>query len=633
MAYKFEEASLINKLSSIATKSPRGDSHSYKTINSGDLQPQHESSNTLAPVTPTRARKLMDVLTPLLQGGSRKKAEIPSPKTAVMKLPQFSNFGTLDALNKSEDSGADLSAKTESKATSNLKPKDTSSPAAPVKPVHIEIDLPKESPARSPRTPQPMVDLPRAAPTYTPSIVTPHLGRLLNDAKFCKLVVPPKSDPDAPPTAANLNTTFCVSKTLPPKMARAHWGLEDFTLLDKLYTGYASNVYKATCKRSGEIVVLKIYTLSSVCELYRYQIYREVQVHSSLHHENIVHLLASFQEGEKVVMVQEYADGSDLFALLHKYGGRLSERLAVQMILDPFLRVLQYLHSRGIMHRDIKPENILFTKSMVLKLGDFGLAIDMREERPVTRAGTLDYMAPEILKCPYKSRPEENKEVVRLHYSARVDAWAVGVLTYELLVGFPPFFDQSRTATEDRINNSTPTFPATLTEDARAFVAAALSKNPTDRPSTPDMLHHPWISAHRCKRSVRVLPLLPGAIAGSNAHDGFAIASPKDAMHFSPVSLNSPKLVAPATPTKAHTSGLSVLPPSLSAIIASLKAYPSLGKRASGQDSPTSPSSSLLHHKNADGHVNVKTSSSNISSTPTPKHLLSENFDASAGRV
>ncbi len=55
-----------------------------------------------------------------------------------------------------------------------------------------------------------------------------------------------------------------------------------------------------------------------------------------------------------MVMVQEYADGGDLFALLHKYGGRLSERIAVQMVLDPFLRVLQYTHTRGIIHRDIK---------------------------------------------------------------------------------------------------------------------------------------------------------------------------------------------------------------------------------------------------------------------------------------
>lgn len=46
-----------------------------------------------------------------------------------------------------------------------------------------------------------------------------------------------------------------------------------------------------------------------------------------------------------------------------------------------------------------------------------------------------DYMAPEVLRCPFKSRPDENKDNVGLHYGARVDAWAVGVLTFELLVG------------------------------------------------------------------------------------------------------------------------------------------------------------------------------------------------------
>ena len=55
------------------------------------------------------------------------------------------------------------------------------------------------------------------------------------------------------------------------------------------------------------------------------------------------------------------------------------------------------------MHRDIKPENILFARSadgrLTLKLADFGLAIDLRAEAAVTRAGTLDYMAPEVGCC------------------------------------------------------------------------------------------------------------------------------------------------------------------------------------------------------------------------------------------
>ena len=51
---------------------------------------------------------------------------------------------------------------------------------------------------------------------------------------------------------------------------------------------------------------------------------------------------------------------------------------------------------QGIIHRDIKPENILLMADRSIKLADFGLSIDATFERPVTRAGTLDYMAPEV---------------------------------------------------------------------------------------------------------------------------------------------------------------------------------------------------------------------------------------------
>jgi serine/threonine protein kinase len=50
-------------------------------------------------------------------------------------------------------------------------------------------------------------------------------------------------------------------------------------------------------------------------------------------------------------------------------------------------------------------------------------------------AGTLDYMAPEVLRCPLKRHPGDNKDRADLHYATAVDAWAVGVLAYELLTG------------------------------------------------------------------------------------------------------------------------------------------------------------------------------------------------------
>lgn len=88
---------------------------------------------------------------------------------------------------------------------------------------------------------------------------------------------------------------------------------------------------------------------------------------------------------------------------------------------------LDVVHQKGIIHRDIKPENILLDKNGNVKLADFGWSnFKSTNEIRTTFCGTLDYLAPEMLKSNHE-------------HDFGVDIWSVGVLCYELQTGFSPF--------------------------------------------------------------------------------------------------------------------------------------------------------------------------------------------------
>ncbi|GLI64198.1 hypothetical protein VaNZ11_007390 [Volvox africanus] len=291
--------------------------------------------------------------------------------------------------------------------------------------------------------------------------------------------------------------TICVSRYLPAAMARnGDWHVEQFELHKELYRGKTSLLYMATDKISGVQVALKLYRKRKLSVLNRYQVEREVRLHINLHHENIIHLFAAFEDEKHVYMVQEFAVCGDLFEDLKKGGGQLKEKYAVRDVIVPFLSALAYLHNQGIIHRDIKPENILLGPNKAIKVADFGLSININHERPVTRAGTLDYMAPEVLVCPDKRRPEENKDKVLLGYTAQVDSWAVGILAYELLVGYPPFEQESRAATYEHIMYKEPKFPSWMTEEAKKFIGLALCKNASQRPTVLELMQHSWVQPY-----------------------------------------------------------------------------------------------------------------------------------------
>ncbi|PNW73868.1 hypothetical protein CHLRE_13g576100v5 [Chlamydomonas reinhardtii] len=261
------------------------------------------------------------------------------------------------------------------------------------------------------------------------------------------------------------------------------WGLSNFKVVRDIYQGYASTVHKAECLHSGEPVALKVYRLKGQSDFLRYQMMRELHIHARLAHDSMVHLIGAFQDGNKLVMVQEYMRGGTLARVREELGGRLSEFQAMHLVLVPLLRALAHLHARGIVHRDIKPANLLFTPNWRIKLCDFGVSICLSEERAVTRTGSKDYIhgaGGDGVPAQEPGRGQQGERRARLHArrgrAGRAAAYG------------PRASSSARREPADEL-----CFPSSVGEPARAFIRACLQLNPADRPTVRELRQHEWV--------------------------------------------------------------------------------------------------------------------------------------------
>lgn len=252
-----------------------------------------------------------------------------------------------------------------------------------------------------------------------------------------------------------------------------------YRVVEQIGSGGTSVVYSAHRQGTETLVAIKVLPAGwgAAPEL-RARLRREAEVLGAINHPNVIRLL---EVGE----VEARLGGGTYLALEwlpHGLHGLLRAGYPDPLPLDNALRItagvaagVAAAHSVGVAHRDIKPSNILLRPDGSPVVSDFGLALFIAEQGVSERltpsnviVGTADYLSPEY--------------IAGLEVDGRSDVYALGVLLYEMVVGYVPFAGRDPVAIfRAHLEEQPPALPMALPEGVRAIVERALRKRPADR--------------------------------------------------------------------------------------------------------------------------------------------------------
>ena len=209
-------------------------------------------------------------------------------------------------------------------------------------------------------------------------------------------------------------------------------------------------------------------------------LFNEVVIMRDYHHPNIVEMYDSYLVEDELWVVMEYLEGGALTDIVTNV--RMSEE-QIATVSMMCLKALAYLHSQGVIHRDIKSDSILLSADGNVKLSDFGFCAQVSQDLPKRKSlvGTPYWMAPEVIS--------------RLPYGPDVDIWSLGIMVIEMVDGEPPFFNEPPLQAMRRIRDMPPPKLKNpkVSPQLQGFLYKMLVRDPAQRTSAVELLHHPFL--------------------------------------------------------------------------------------------------------------------------------------------
>ncbi|XP_075873584.1 cAMP-dependent protein kinase catalytic subunit PRKX isoform X1 [Nelusetta ayraudi] len=229
------------------------------------------------------------------------------------------------------------------------------------------------------------------------------------------------------------------------------YSLDDLESIATVGTGTFGRVFLVKDKKSRAFYALKQMKIPDVIRLKQEQhVHNEKEVLTEVNHPFLIRLFWTHHDERFLYMLMDYVPGGELFSYLRSRG-RFSNSAGL-FYTSEIVCAIEYLHSKEIVYRDLKPENILLDGEGHIRLTDFGFAKKLSDSgqkreshkavseggtnladsdltKTWTLCGTPEYLAPEVIQSKGHGRA--------------VDWWALGILVFEMLAGYPPFFDDN----------------------------------------------------------------------------------------------------------------------------------------------------------------------------------------------
>merc|ERR1712045_602905 len=211
-------------------------------------------------------------------------------------------------------------------------------------------------------------------------------------------------------------------------------------------------------RNSGKSYALKAIKKHQIVELGQQEhIVNEKDVMLLMNNPFLVNLRGTYKDKYRVYFLLDVCLGGELFTILRRrrYFDEDTSRFYAGCVIEAF----DYMHGEDIIYRDLKPENLVLDSKGFLKVTDFGFAKKI-SDKTYTLCGTPDYLAPEI--------------VTGQGHGKGVDWWTLGILIYEMLASFPPFYDENTLSTYRKIIKCKIKFPRFFSPAARDIIKAFL---------------------------------------------------------------------------------------------------------------------------------------------------------------